>query len=188
MPPVDQKQTDRNKQPAHAAAAVVNAEANAVVVNGADLAPIVVHPTLKDMIEALIAKAVANGGNRYDAIFESVHFATPNSDRVFPSKDGLSKSKRAANVVVMLAGGFASIPGSIYVRQTGNSTTAEMTFFGTIQQNCLTPTDEASKADLLDWRRRAVEAYKLWRKDQGPAGQSRQVVTAIDASDLGISF
>ncbi len=128
--------------------------------------------------------------NPYDAIFPRVVFSTSDSDRVFTNDRNGTKSKKLANVAVMLPGEIAAIPGSIYARQpkTGKPV-IEFTFTGNMRQSAVQPLDERSKAYLSAWRQAVANLYKTWRSEQPKTGVSvKLAATAVDAGDLDLDF
>lgn len=117
---------------------------------------------------ALIPDASAPA-NPYDAVFERVVFSLSETDREYPTQNGGS-NKKLADVLVILRGGFASIPGSVYRRKTPNQpNTVEFTFIGSRQQNAIKPHDPASKAALTEFRNRVTNAFIAWYKAQPKA-------------------
>lgn len=123
-------------------------------------------------------------GNPYDELFERVVFSPADSDRVFENKNGTSK--RLANVMIVLRGGFASTPGSVYARKINGRAkpVVEVVLFGTQQQTAIKPHDEQSKAHLLDWRRRATERFIKWREANPVTTGAKRQQAAIELDGL----
>lgn len=124
---------------------------------------------------------VAGKGNPYDKLFESIHFSVSSSDKVNTAdRTGIVSRKLAAGIAVY-TGGYAGVPVSVYIKRSGakGKPYLELTFFGNLFQNSMIAMDAQSKADLADWKRRAIDGYDEWRKAQGPQGAAVKVGAAI---------
>lgn len=103
-------------------------------------------------------------GNPYDELFERIIFTPADTTTVYTNKQQQA-SKRVANAMIVLRGGFASVPGSVYARKPhGGKQVVEVTIFGNQNQSAIKPHDQQSVAWLLDWRRRATIRYIEWLK------------------------
>ncbi len=123
--------------------------------------------------------------NPYYEVFDAVTFQPSTSDQVYEQERTGLRSKKVALVQVALRarverdgktieiGGFASIPGSIYLRQpkTGKPY-VEFVFFGTVQQKALMPADQASKDHLAAWCNDVARRYVKWSAENGGTGAS----------------
>jgi hypothetical protein len=144
-------------------------------------------PVAAEAIAAAIeAPAKQKNANPYFDLFESHHFSVSDSDKVFENERNGMRQKRLANVAFILVGGFATIPGSVYLKQAkGGKPYVEVTFFGNMQNTAIKPVDEASKLALAEYRRHVAEDYKRWREGQAQT-TTPKVSTGVEIAGLSL--
>ena len=131
-------------------------------------------------------EALPEEPNRFKRLFEGFSFKVTDADRIYDNSDG-TQSKRIANGVCVYRGGFAATPFTVYAKTKKGTkkVIAEVSFVGTRQQQALMPLDEASKAELNEYKAFLASEYAKWRKSQ-PAATVKSVtgVTLDDADGL----
>lgn len=112
--------------------------------------------------------------NRYRDLFEAIHFQPSESDQVYTNDRDGSQSKRIASALVVLRGGFAAVPATVYARKPKQGKVyAEVTFMGTRQQTAIKALDEPSKAELQEFRQWMAREFAEWRKGQNISAAAR---------------
>lgn len=122
--------------------------------------------------------------NRYRQLFEAITFQPSESDQVYTNDRDGSQSRRIASALVILRGGFAAVPATVYARKPKQGKVyAEVTFMGTRQQSAIKALDEPSKAELQDFRRWMATEFAQWRKGQSISKAAR-VNVGVEVEDI----
>ena len=121
--------------------------------------------------------------NRYAAMFEAIQFQPSTSDRVFTQERSTRISKQIGRGLLIHKGGFCGVPFTVYAvkAHAKAAPVAEVSVIGTRQLQALTPLDEATKAELTEYKRQIAEQFKAWRAKAGSA----PLVKTASAVDLG---
>jgi hypothetical protein len=131
-------------------------------------------------------------GNRFAELFEGLVFRAGDG-RVFPPKGGSQRvSMRAAKVTLILRGGFAGVPGTIYIARERPKAPkiAELSLVGGQQVQALEPFDERARVELGELKRYVVAQYLVWRRETPSAGATtiKSSAIVVDDAELDASF
>ena len=123
------------------------------------------------------ARNPLNPQNRYGKLFSGVQFQTAQSGKTYPNSDG-SVSKKVANGLIILNGGFAGVGINVYARKASASSkkiTVDVSFVGGRGVQAINALDEPSKMELAEYKQWLAAEYTLWRKGQGVATTTTKI-------------